>query len=198
MKICWFLVYKGVSSNHKIHPCKPMKHYNHIHLLLRRDVLAPCSGEAKARYNIVQAFFKIVLVEAWLTKSLYNELWGTIYCKGWGNPWHSPFVAVQLPSWLFTYSMTVTSNHWHLNYTWHDSTLQCTCTHVRKHGLSKPCKTSMALGSLWWDQLFDMLVMVNVVSWCQAWSSMMVCMHLMVTSYWSELLPPLQTVLIQI
>ena len=51
-----------------------MEHYNHIHFLLQRDVLAPCSGEAKVHYNSVQAFFKIVLVEAWLTKSLYNEL----------------------------------------------------------------------------------------------------------------------------
>jgi len=41
-----------------------MERYNHIHLLLQRDVLAQCSGEAKAHYNNVQAFFKIVLVEA--------------------------------------------------------------------------------------------------------------------------------------
>ena len=88
--------------------------------------------------------------------------------------------------------MTVTSNCWHLTYTWHDSTLQYTCTHVRQHGLSKPCKTSLTLGLLWWDQLFDMLVMVKLVSWCQAWSYVMVCMHIMVTSCWSECLPLLQ------
>ena len=41
-----------------------MERYSHICLLLQRDMLAPCSGEAKAYYNIIQAFFKIVLVEA--------------------------------------------------------------------------------------------------------------------------------------
>ena len=46
----------------------------HICLLLQRDELAPCIGEAKACYNTVQALSKIVLSEAWLTKSLYNEL----------------------------------------------------------------------------------------------------------------------------
>ena len=66
-----------------------MECYNHIHLLLQRDVLAPCNCEARAHYNTVKAFFKIVLVESWLKKSLYNELWGTIYRKGWGDPWHS-------------------------------------------------------------------------------------------------------------
>jgi len=90
--------------------------------------------------------------------------------------------------------MTITSNCWHLTYTWHDSTLQCTCTHVRQHGFSKPCKTSLTLGALWWYQLFDMLVMAKLVSWCQAWSFVMVCMHLMVTSCWRKLLPPLQLV----
>ena len=51
-----------------------VKNYSHIYLLLQRYVLAPSSGEAKAHYNIVLAFFKIVLVKAWLTKILYNEL----------------------------------------------------------------------------------------------------------------------------
>ena len=63
-----------------------MERYSDICLLLQKDVLAPCSGEAKALYNIVQAFFNIVLVEAWLTKSTYNELGGTIYSKRWGDP----------------------------------------------------------------------------------------------------------------
>jgi len=51
-----------------------MERYNHVRLLLQGDELAPCSGEAKARYNTVQALSKVVLSEAWLTKSLYNEL----------------------------------------------------------------------------------------------------------------------------
>ncbi len=34
--------------------------------------------------------------------------------------------------------------------------------------------------------------MVKVVSWCQAYSVVMVCMHLMVTSCWSDLFPRLQ------
>ena len=53
-----------------------VKRYIHIRLLLQRDVLAPCTREAKACYNTVQAFFKILLTKYWLTKSLYNELWG--------------------------------------------------------------------------------------------------------------------------
>ena len=32
---------------------------------------------------------------------------------------------------------------------------------MRQNGLSKPCKTSLTLGLLWWDQLFDILVMVE-------------------------------------
>ena len=47
-----------------------MERYSHIRLLLQRDVLALHSGEAKARYNTVQALPKIVLFEAWLAKSL--------------------------------------------------------------------------------------------------------------------------------
>jgi len=44
-----------------------------------------------------------------------------------------------------------------------DNTLHiiCTCTHVRKNGLSKPWKTSLTLRPLWWDQLFDILMMVD-------------------------------------
>ena len=51
-----------------------LERYSHIRLLLQRDVLALCSGEAKARYNIVQALSEIVLWKAWLTKGLYNDL----------------------------------------------------------------------------------------------------------------------------
>jgi len=57
------------------HPPSPSKRYT-----------SPSSGEVKEHYNTVQAFSKIVLVEAWLTKSPNNELWGTIYSKGWGDP----------------------------------------------------------------------------------------------------------------
>lgn len=39
-----------------------------------------------------------------------------------------------------------------------------------------------------------MILMVKVVSWCQGWSSVMVCMHLMATSCWRKLLPPSQLV----
>ena len=63
-----------------------VERYHRIHLLLQRDELAMCSGEAMACYNIVQALSKIVLSEAFLTKILYNELWGSIYSKGWGDP----------------------------------------------------------------------------------------------------------------
>ena len=33
--------------------------------------------------------------------------------------------------------------------------------HVRQNGLSKPSKTSLTLKPLWWDQLYDILVMVE-------------------------------------
>ena len=79
-------------------------------MLLQRDGLAPCSGEAKVRYNIVQALSKIVLSEAWLTKSLYNELWGTIYSKGWGGPLHSPL-------WQFNYPHDSSPTLWLLHLT---------------------------------------------------------------------------------
>ena len=48
--------------------------YSHCYLLLQRDVLALHYGEAKAHYNTLQDFSKIILSESWLTKSLYNEL----------------------------------------------------------------------------------------------------------------------------
>jgi len=139
----------------------------------------------------LSVLFPTVLSKAWLTKSLYNELWVYIYSKGWGDPWHSPL-------WQFIYPHDSSSTLWLLHptidtwtSTWQGVTLQCTCVHVRQNGLSKPCKISLTLGLLWWDQLFDMLVMVKVVSWCQAWSSVMVCTRSMVTSCWSKLLPPL-------
>jgi len=55
-------------------PVLTVEHYSHCRLLLQRDILALHSGEAKACYNTVQAFSKVLLLEAWLTKSLYNEL----------------------------------------------------------------------------------------------------------------------------
>lgn len=174
-----------------------MEHYNHIRLLLQRDVLAPCSGEAKAHYNTVQVFFKIVLVVGWLTKSLYNELWGTIYNKGWGDPWHSPLWQFNYPHDCSTTLMTV-----HLPYDYYIQLLRLdlhlTWLNITMHMYS--CETiwlDQDITDTWsaaWDQLFDMLVMVKVVSRCQAWSSVMMCMHLMVTSRWSKLLPPLQPV----
>ena len=66
-----------------------MESYSHIYLLLQRDVLAPCSGEAKACYNTIQALSKIVLSEAWLTKSLCNEFEGLFIAKG-GVTLHIP------------------------------------------------------------------------------------------------------------
>ena len=99
-----------------------MEHYSHNLLLLQRDVLALCSGEAKARYNTIQALSNIVLSEAWLKKSLYNELWGSIYRKRWGDPWHSPL-------WLFIYPHDSSSTLWLLHpniktwtSTWQDIT----------------------------------------------------------------------------
>ena len=48
--------------------------YSHCCLLLQRDILALHNEEAKAHYNTLQDFSKILLSESWLTKGLYNEL----------------------------------------------------------------------------------------------------------------------------
>ncbi len=138
-----------------------MECYSHNRLLLQRDVLALRNGEAKAHYSIAQFLSKIVVSETWLTKNLYNELWGTIYSKGWGDPWHSPLRLFIYPrdSSTTLWLLHSTINTW--TSTWQDVTSQCTCAHVRQNGLSKPYKTSLTLGLLWWDQLFDMLVMVE-------------------------------------
>ena len=74
-----------------------MEHYNHKHLLLQRDVLSLHSGEAKARYNTIQDLSKIVLSEAWLTESPYNELCVSIYSKEWGDPSHPPLSPFNYP-----------------------------------------------------------------------------------------------------
>ena len=63
-----------------------MEWYKHNRLLLQGDVLGLRSREAKAHYKTVQSLSKILLSEYWLTKSLYNELWGSIYRKGSGDP----------------------------------------------------------------------------------------------------------------
>ena len=135
-----------------------MERYSHIRLLLQRDVLAPCSGESKACYNIVQALSKIVLLEDWLTKSLYNELWGTIYSKGWGDPRHSPFWQFNYPpnssptlrllhltidTWL-TLDMTLHSNAHVLmwdNMAW--------VSYARHHWKSVCCDETNSLAYLW-------------------------------------------------
>ena len=43
--------------------------YSHCRLLLQRDVLALHYGEAKVRYNTLQAFSKLSLQESWLQKA---------------------------------------------------------------------------------------------------------------------------------
>jgi len=63
-----------IQYNHDQPLVPTVERYSHYHLLLQRDILALHSEEARARYNIVQAFSKILLLEALLTKSLYNEL----------------------------------------------------------------------------------------------------------------------------
>ena len=170
------------------------EHYSHCCLILQRDVLALHCGEAKAHYNTLKDFSKILLSEAWLTKNLYNELWGTIYSKGWGDPWHSPL-------WQFKYPHDSSPTLWLLHPTidiW--LTLDMT-QHYKAHVLMWDNMAWASLARHHWHSVrcdetnsFDMFVMVKVVSWWQAWSSVMVCMHLMVTSCWSELLHSLQPV----
>ena len=136
-----------------------MKFYSHIHLILQRDVLALCSGEAKARTNIVQAFFKIVLVEAWLTKSLYNELWGTIYSKGRGDPCHSPL-------WPFNYPHDSSPTVW-LLHSLLRLDLHLTWINITMH--MYPCEQWLEQAKLDTTltyktievQLFDILMLIN-------------------------------------
>ena len=163
-----------IQYNHDQPLVSTTERYNHWRLLLQRDILALHSWEAKARYNTVQDFSKILLLEAWLTKIPYNELWDSIYSKVWGDPWHSPF-------WLFIYPHESSPTTWLLHpnintwtFTVPDITLQCTCTHVgwnrlkqamqditktqtyvgwptlrRPHG-GWPWRTDAKLSGLWW------------------------------------------------
>ena len=164
MKMCSLLLHKEVwvTIIQYIHVnllAPTVERYSHIRLLLQRDELALCSGEAKARYNTVQALSKIVLSETWLTKILYNELWGTIYSKGWGDPWHSPLWQFNYPhdssptlrllhptidTWL-TLDMTQHYNAhvlmWH-NMAW--------ASLARHHWHLVRCDETNSLTCLWW------------------------------------------------
>jgi len=133
--------------------------YNHIHLLLQRDELTLCSGESKVHYNTAQAFLKTVLVESWLKKILYNELWGTIYSKGLGDTWHSPL-------WPFNYPHDSSSTLWllhpllrlDLHLTWLNITMHMyPCEQWLEHGKIEIIQTYTTIDF----QLLDILMLIN-------------------------------------
>ena len=137
-----------IQYNHDQPLLPTAKRYSHYRLFLQRDVLALHFGEAKAHYNTLQDFSKILLLEAWLTKIIYNELWGTIYSKGWGETWHSPL-------WLFTYphdsSTTLFVLHSTIN-TW-TSTLQDVTYNLHMY----PCETK------WLEQAMQDITKTQIV-----------------------------------
>ena len=100
-------------------PLAPIvEHESQHHLLLQIDVLALHCGESKARHNTLQGFSKKCLAKIMAHKSLYYELWGPIYRKVWGDPWHSP-LTLGLPSWIFTLHSDCshsTSDTWNFTY----------------------------------------------------------------------------------
>jgi len=176
MWLCYITKCKfwSIQYNHD-QPLVPIvEHYSHYCLLLQRDILALHNGEAKACYNIVQALSKILLLEAWLTKSLYNELWGTIYSKVLGDPWHSPLWPLIYPhdssttlwllhstidTWTSTWQDVTYNLHMHPCKTkWLEKSMQDinnTRTIVVRPTLWHPCdgrwwRTDAKLGSLWW------------------------------------------------
>lgn len=57
-------------------------------------------------------------------------------------------------------------------------------SHARQCWHSDRCGETNSLTCLWWSK---------VMSWCQAWLSVMLSVHSMVTSCWSELLPSLHS-----
>jgi len=104
---------------HHSQPLAPIvEHYKQHRLLLERDVLTMHCGEDMPRHNTLQAFFKQCLAKRLAPKILYYVLWGSIYSKGWGDPWHSP-LTLGLPSWLFKSHSDCshsTSDTWNFTY----------------------------------------------------------------------------------
>ena len=86
MKSVGFVILRSESFNHTMQHDQPLvprtERYSHCHLILQRDILALHSGEAKARYNTLQDFSKILLSEAWMTKIPYMSYEGLFIAKG--------------------------------------------------------------------------------------------------------------------
>ena len=95
------LIYIKWNFHPYIHHWKPLapivEHYNQEHLLLQRIcILTLCYGEAKTLHNTPKPSLSLSLAKSLAPKSLFYELWGSIYKKGWGDPQHSPL-------WLFDF-----------------------------------------------------------------------------------------------
>lgn len=150
MKVCWLWYYYYKWKFHPyIHhwiPLTPvMEHYSEEHLLLQRSILSLCYGEVKTLHNTPKPFLILSLTKSLAFKSPFYELWGSIYNKGWANPWHS--LCDSLISWLINYF-----TKWHIplhdefsysnidtwNFTYNIFTNNITfstCTHVRQNRL---------------------------------------------------------------
>ena len=78
MKHVGSVILISVSSSHTIHPCLTTSFDNGTLQpqppAPQKNLLALRSGESKACYSTVHALSKIVLSEAWMNKSPYNEL----------------------------------------------------------------------------------------------------------------------------
>ena len=101
MKACclWYYYYK-LNLHPDIHlwwPLAPIvKHYSQEHLLLQISILILHCGEAKALHNTPTSSLSLSLAKSLAPKTLFYELWGSIYNKWWGDTWHSPL-------WLFDF-----------------------------------------------------------------------------------------------
>ena len=114
MKACWLSYYYKWKFHPYIHHWQLLalivEHYSQEHLLLQRSILTLRCGEAKAHHDTPKPFLSLILAKRLDPKSMFYELWGSIYNKGWGDSWNSPL-------WLFYYphdsSTSLTNNLLH-------------------------------------------------------------------------------------
>ena len=191
MKTCWLsyiIKWNFHPYTHHWQSLAPIvEHYSQHLLLLQRDVLTLCCGEAKARHNSLQAFYKKFLARCLAPKIPYYELWGSIYKKGWGDPWHSP-LTLWLHWWLFTlhidYSHS-TDDNWNFIYNiFKNNNTISTYTHVGQNRLESTKQDTSSLGVLGRYQLGNILLMVFGDELVPS-----VVLHYCVP-VWNRLLPP--------
>ena len=135
--MCWLsyiIKWKFRPYIHHWQPLAPIvEHYSKHRVLLQRYVLALHCGEAKARYNTLQAFSKLYLSEAWLPK-VCTMIYDVLYREKGG-------VTLDIPlcdSSTTLKTLQLTHECLHSTIDTFSFTLQhvynkiCTCTHVRQ------------------------------------------------------------------